>query len=187
MEDKRVKIFRETVYGHPLIAKAVEKFDFDFPDSRLHTFDAISAFVVVNLPNLKNASKVAAQATANIMFSEVYLTLEAENKVLKASLQQPSGKNKNNKRSGGKGEAKGDKSNNKGDKGNKRSKASNDQKKPLKYCHAHGSQNTHTSSKCKMMYADKARFSAAMRNAKTAENPLGGSTKVLDQSVQTTQ
>ena len=139
LEDRRVKIFRETVYGHPLIAKAVEKFDFDFPDSRLHTFDDISAFVVVNLPNLKNASKVAAQATANIMSSEVYLTLEAENKVLKASLQQPSGKNKDNKRRGGKGKAKGDKSNNKGDRGNKKSKASHDQTKPLKYCHTHGS------------------------------------------------
>ncbi len=89
LEDKRVKIFRETVYGHSLIAKAVEKFDFDFPDSRLHTFDAISAYVVINLPNLKNVSKVAAQATANVMTSEMYLTLEAENKALKASLQQP--------------------------------------------------------------------------------------------------
>jgi hypothetical protein len=30
LEDKRVKIFRETMYGHPLIAKAVEKFDLTF-------------------------------------------------------------------------------------------------------------------------------------------------------------
>ena len=67
------------------------------------------------------------------------------------------------------------------------SKASHDQKKPLKYCHAHGSQNTHTSSECKMMDADKARFSAAMRTAKDPENPPGGSTKVLGQSSQKQQ
>jgi hypothetical protein len=125
--------------------------------------------VIVNLPNLKNASKVAAQATANIMTSEVYLTLEAENKVLKASLQQSSGKN--NKRRGGKGKAKGDKSNNKGDRGNKKSKVSHDQTKALKYCHAHGHQNTHKSSEFKLMDADKSRFSVAMRNAKNAETP----------------
>ncbi len=143
--------------------------------SRLHTFDAISAFVVVNLPNLKNASsKVAAQATANIMSSKVYLTLvEAEKKVLKTFLQQTPGKSRNNKCRGGKGKAKGDQSKNKGDRGYKKSKVDDDQTKPLKYCHTHEHQNTHTSSECKLMDADKARFSAAMRNAKNAETPPG--------------
>ena len=79
-EDEKVRLFRESVFGHPLIAKALEKYDFDFPDSRTQTFQSISAYVLLNLPNLQDASRAAERATANIMTSEVYLTLEAENK-----------------------------------------------------------------------------------------------------------
>ena len=53
--------------------------------------------------------------------------------------------------------------------------------KTLHYCHAHGSQHTHKSSECKLMAADKDRFTAVMRNAKDPEHPAGGSTKVLGQ------
>jgi hypothetical protein len=81
-EDEKVRIFRESVFGHPLIAKALEKYEFDFPDSRTQTFQSISAYVLLNLPNLQDASRAAERATANIMTSEVYLTLEAENKKL---------------------------------------------------------------------------------------------------------
>jgi hypothetical protein len=47
---------------------------------RTHTFAAITEYVIDHLPNLQNASKEAARATVSIMTSEVYLTLEAENK-----------------------------------------------------------------------------------------------------------
>ena len=87
-EDEKVRLFRESVFGHPLIAKALEKYDFDFPDSRTQTFQSISAYVLLNLPNLQDASRAAKRATANIMTSEVYLTLEAENKKLKSSQGQ---------------------------------------------------------------------------------------------------
>ena len=51
--------------------------------------------------------------------------------------------------------------------------------RPLKYCHAHGTQHTHTSQECKLMAGDKSRFNAAMRAAKDSTHPPGGSTKVL--------
>jgi hypothetical protein len=41
--------------------------------------------VLLNLPNLQDASRAAERATANIMTSEVYLTIEAENKKFKSS------------------------------------------------------------------------------------------------------
>jgi hypothetical protein len=88
-EDKQVKIFRASVSGNPLIAKALEAYGFDNPDSRTHTFANISNYVMVNLPNLQSSSRAAANATANIMASEVYLTLEAENKKLKAEHANP--------------------------------------------------------------------------------------------------
>ncbi len=56
------------MFSHSTIAKA-----------RAHTFDAITSYVVDNLPNLQDASRVAAKATVNIMSSEVYLSLEEEN------------------------------------------------------------------------------------------------------------
>jgi hypothetical protein len=173
-EDEKVRIFRESVFGHPLIAKALEKYDFDFPDSRTQTFQSISAYVLLNLPNLQDASRAAERATANTMTSEVYLTLEAENKKLKSSQAQK-------KRGGGKGKGKGNKKKKKGRQQGDKIDKTDKSDKPLLYCHAHGAQHTHGSRDCKLMAADTTRFTAAMRNAKDAEHPHGGSTKVLGQ------
>ena len=63
-QDKQVKIFRTSVYGNTLISSALASFDFKFPDVRTHTFAAITEYVVDHLPNLQNASKEAARATA---------------------------------------------------------------------------------------------------------------------------
>ncbi len=46
------------------------------------------------------------------------------------------------------------------------------------YCHAHGSQNSHSSNQCKVMAGQKQHFSEAMRNATSATSPGGGSTLV---------
>ena len=172
-EDKQVKIFRASVSGNPLIAKALEAYGFDNPDSRTHTFANISNYVLLNLPNLQSSSRAAVNATANIMASDVYLTLEAENKKLKAEQANP------RKRQGGKGKGKTKKQKKNRAKGDKTGEK--ELTKTLHYCHAHGSQHTHKSSECKLMAADKDRFTAAMRNAKDPEHPAGGSTKVLGQ------
>jgi hypothetical protein len=100
---KKLEFSESLCSGIPLIAKALEKYDFDFPDSRTQTFESISAYVLLNLPNLQDASRAAEGATANIMTSEVYLTLEAENIKLKSSQSQ------NKKRTGAKGKGKGNK------------------------------------------------------------------------------
>ncbi len=103
------------------------------------------------------------------------MTLEAENKKLKAA--QGDRKRKDNKGKG-KGNPKKQKKNRaKGDKDK-----SND--KPLLYCHAHGSQPSHTFSECKLMAAGTAQFTSAMRNAKDSSHPPGGCTKVLGQQAQ---
>jgi hypothetical protein len=169
-QDKQVKIFRTSVFGNPLIANALESFDFKFPDARLHTFAAVTEYVVDHLPNLQNASKEAARATANIMMSEAYLTLEAENKKLKAATQASSKKRKD-----GKGKGKGKPNKNK----KNRTNGEKTSEKPKLYCHAHGTQHTHSSGDCKLMASDTARFTAAMRSATGPNQPPGGSTKVL--------
>jgi hypothetical protein len=130
-------------------------------------------YVEDHLPNLQESSRVSSQATANIMSSEAYTTLVAENKRLQSLQTVPPTK----KRKGGKGKGK-----NKSQKKNRGNR--NEKDKPLKYCHAHGSQHTHDSNECKLMAGDKTRFTQAMRNATSSSQPPGGSTKILGRDAQ---
>ncbi len=171
--DNQFDILKESLSRNPIIEKILQQFDFEHKDELLHTFEGIVAFVEDHLPNLQESSRVSARITADIIASEAYTTLEAENKKLKAAQTQPQSK----KRKGGKGKGK-----NKSPKKNRGNKT--DKERPLKYCHAHGTQHTHTSSECELMEGDKDRFTSAMRSAKDPSNPLGGSTKVLGQEAQ---
>ena len=185
-EYDRVEYLRKSVAGHVLIDQTLRQFDFQHPDESQHRFEDIVSYIEDHLPNLQSANNIAAQATAHIMTSEAYLTLEAEVKSLKAAAQDQK------KRSGGKGKGKNGKqkkqrqNRTRGDKSGKGEKGGDPAKddKPLKYCHAHGSQRTHTSSECKLMAADTARFTKAMRQAKDSNQPPGGSTKVLGQQLE---
>ena len=42
------------------------------------------------------------------------------------------------------------------------------------YCYCHGTQYSHTSAECKVMQADRKRFTSAMRNATNSQSPPGG-------------
>ena len=175
--DKQVDLLKESLAGHALIEKILNQYDFEHKDETLHTFESIVAYVEDHLPNLQESTRVSASATAHIMSSAAYTTLEAENKKLKAAQIQSQTK----KRKGGKGKGK--------DRKPKKNRSNKDDKdakpdRPLKYCHAHGTQHTHTSSECKLMAGDKDRFTSAMRNAKNPNQPPGGSTKLLGQEAE---
>ena len=179
-EDKKVQYLRASLSGHALIDAALSQYTFAHPDETTQTFEGMVTYIEDHLPNLQAASKIAAQATANVMASEVYLTLEAENKTLKEQqIKHSQDQNDQNRkrRKGGKGKGK-NKKNKKGNR-NDSDKSNPASDRPLKYCHAHGTQHTHTSQKCKLMAGDKSRFNAAMRAAKDSTHPPGGSTKVL--------
>ncbi len=100
--DKQVDILKESLIGHPLIEKILQQYDFEHKDELLHSFESIVIFVEAHLPNLQESSRVSARVTADIMSSEAYTTLEAENKKLKAAQTQSQSK----KRKGGKGKGK---------------------------------------------------------------------------------
>ncbi len=121
------------------------------------------------------------------MASAVYLTLQAENASLKmpnANGNQSTNGNRNQKKrknnKGGKG---------KGKKGKGKQKRQNQgnrtaeppEQRTQKYCHAHGTQPSHTSAEYKLMAGDTATFNAAMRNAKDSDHPPGGCTRVNGQ------
>jgi hypothetical protein len=78
--DKQVDILKESLAGHVLIEKILHQYDFVDKDESLHTFESIVTYVEDHLPNLQESSRVSARATANIMSSEAYTTLKAENK-----------------------------------------------------------------------------------------------------------
>ena len=175
--DKKVQYLRASLSGHVLIDTALSQYTFAHPDETTQTFEGMITYIEDHLPNLQAASKIAAQATANVMASEVYLSLEAENKTLKE--QQTKQDQNRKRRKGGKGKGK-NKKNKKGNRNNS-DKSNPAADKQLKYCHAHGTQHTHTSQECKLMAGDKSRFNAAMRAAKDSTHPPGRSTKVLGQ------
>ena len=180
LEDKRVDILRKSLSGHAIIDKIINQYDFKNCDDTLHTFEGIVEFVDDHLPNLQSSAQMAADASASIMTSDAYVALEAEVKKLKAAL--PAQK----KRQGGKGKGKSKKqkkNRTNGEQSDGSSTAKSAERK-LKYCHAHGTQHSHTSSECKLMAADTTRFNTSMRNAKDSDHPPGGSTKVLGQQPQ---
>ncbi len=179
-EDERVEIFKESLSGHPIIAQALSQYDFLHPDETTQAFESIAAYLDDHLPNLRHASQISARATAQVMASEAYITLEAENKKLKAT--QSSDNKRKDKKGKGKGKGKGNPKRQK--KNRARGDRDKSKDKPLLYCHAHGSQPSHTSRDCKLMAADMEQFTSAMRNAKDANHPPGGSTKVLGQEAQ---
>ena len=64
------------------------------------------------------------------------------------------------------------------------SSSDDDSEQPVKrqrvehyYCYCHGTQYSHTSAECKVMEADKKRFTSAMCNATNSQSPPGGSVK----------
>ena len=175
-EDTKIDIFRETVSGHPLILRVLEKFDFDFPDSKACTYAQICEYIVKHLPNLKSAQAAATKASANLVAATAYATLEAESQRLKTEVEQLKRKqNPNNRKPQPKrqqGKTKGGEKRNAGEPTTK-----------LKYCHGHGYQKSHLSSECKLLAGDK-KFTAEMRRAKDPNHPPGGSTKVNGQPPQ---
>ena len=178
----QVEYLRKSLSGNHLMETIISQYDFLHHDDSTHTFDAIVDYITDHLPNVQVAAKSASDATANIMASEVYLTLQAENKSLKAQQSQGTRNQKKRKNAkGDKGTGKKGKGKHKKNKQGNRSTGTPSEEKEAKYCHGHGTQPSHTSAECKMMAADKTTFTAAMRNAKDADHPPGGCTRINGQ------
>ena len=65
-EDKKVKYLRASLSGHALIDIALSQYTFAHPDETTQTFERMITYIEDHLPNLQAASKIAAQATANV-------------------------------------------------------------------------------------------------------------------------
>ena len=107
----------------------------------------------------------AAQVTA-------YLALQDEVK----KLRKHRNKNNRTKRQNRKSEESSN-SDDETERPSKKHRKNDSDSRPEKYCWCHGIQQTHTSPECKVMEADKERFTTQMRNATKSTSPPGGSTR----------
>ena len=191
-DNRQVEIFRETVCSHPLIVKVLEKFDFDFPDAKKVTYDQITAYLVLHLPNVKHAQLIATRATANLVATTAYSALEAESQRLRAEVERLKRKNpgqqKNGKQNGKQQQGKqsklqktNDRKKNDDKRENTKARTGDEPTSNMKYCHGHGYQHSHISAECKMLAGDKQKYNAATRKSKGPNHPPGGSTKVNGQ------
>ena len=166
-EYRKVRIFRKSVAMHHQIRECLGDYDKKFSDPLLHTYAAISAFVTTHLPNIRAAADLSSTATNTgrafhtatasselppaaphtMSMTELmcaYSVLEYKHKALQTR-QKRSGKGK-----GG---------DDKRQKGEKSTKKDQDPNAPCKfYCYAHGHQNSHMSSQCKVMESQKQHF-----------------------------
>jgi hypothetical protein len=108
-EHHKVDYFRDSLFGHPLLADILKQFDFEYPDCTTITYAQITAYVVLHLPNLKTAQQSSIRVQANIATLGAYAALQQETKKLRDDVQtlmwkrssdnfNPNNKNKNKNR-----------------------------------------------------------------------------------------
>jgi hypothetical protein len=188
-EYRKVTMFRESVCAHPLILKVLESFDIEFPHAKRTTYEQITAYLTLHLPNSKHAQLVATRATANLVAATAYAALETESKRMQAELSElkrkrPPRTNRSKKaKQAGKGKIKIEPKTTSATAGGKPNRPATESTANLKYCHNHGYQQSHTSSECKVLSADKKKYTNEMRRAKDPHHPPGGSAKVNGQIV----
>jgi hypothetical protein len=157
--------------------KLVEGYDHDYPDFLQQTFAGLCDYLNTHLPSAESRTKAHGLPVQHRGKSEgdILLSMNAEQitAYLAAINDAKKWKNKLNKRL----------------KRTKRQHASttsssdDDSEQPVKrqrvehYCYCHGTQYSHTSAECKVMEADKKRFTSAMRNATNSQYPPGGSVR----------
>lgn len=184
-EYRRVEALRESIIGHHQMVTILKDYDHDYPDLHAHTFSHLTAYLELHLPNVMShddATKAHGLSTQirekpgddillNMNAAQVtaYLALQDEVKKLR---KNRSNRNKKSKRQNRKSE---DDTTSDDESDRPKKKAA---PRPEVYCWCHGTQKTHSSSECKVMAADPAEFTPAMRNATKSTSPPGGSTRM---------
>jgi hypothetical protein len=177
-EIARTKLLRTSIRGHHVMDKLVEGYDHDYPDFLQRTFSGLCDYLNTHLPNAESreadtkAHGLSVQTNGrnedDILLSmnaeqiTAYLAATNDAKKWKAKLNKQLKKSKRQQSS-------------------TTTSSDDDSEQPAKrprvehYCHCHGTQFSHTSAECKVMQADKKRFTSAMRNATNSQSPPGGS------------
>ncbi len=177
----RVKLLRNSMLSHHVIVKLLEGHDHDYPEFLKQTFASLCAYLDMHLPNAESRDsdrKAHGLLVQHKHKSEhdMLLSMNAEQitAYLAATAEAKKWKNKHNKQR---------KKTNRNHQSPTASNSDGDAERPEKkqreelYCHCHGTKFSHTSMECKVMAADKKRFTQAMRKATNSKSPPGGSIK----------
>jgi hypothetical protein len=179
-EITRTKLLRTSILGHHVMDKLVEGYDHDYSDFLQQTFNGLCEYLNMHLPNAESReadTKAHGLSVKGRSEDDILLSMNAEQitAYLAATNDAKKWKSKLNKQQ----------------KKSKRQQASttsnsdDESEQPAKrprvehYCYCHGTQYTHTSAECKVMQADKKRFTSDMRNATDSQSPPGGSDRKL--------
>jgi hypothetical protein len=181
-EDNKIDYFRDSLFGHPILADILKQFDFENPDCTTITYAQITAYVVLHLPNLKTAQQASTWVHANIVTSDAYAALQLETKQLRDDVQtlmrKRSSDNANPNYKKQKQKQNKNRTKDQTPAGERLARTGDEPIEGLDYCRNHGYQHCHTSSACKVLRSDKKKYNDAMRRAKGPNHPPGGSTKV---------
>ncbi len=148
----------------------------DYPDFLQQTFNGLCDYLNMHLPNAESREadtkahglSVKGRSEDDILLSmsaeqiTVYLAATNDAKKWKSKLKKQQKKSKRQQSS-------------------TTSNSDDESEQPAKrprvehYCYCHGTQYTHTSAECKVMQADKKRFTSDMRKATDSQSPPGGS------------
>ncbi len=174
----RVKLLRTSILSHHVVDKLIEGYDHDYSEFLQQTFVSPCDHLNTHLPSAE--SRDANTKAHGLSFQhkgrsedDILLSMNAERITAylagtgEAKKWKPK-HNKQNWKAKRQHASTASSSDNDSDQPGKRQRV-----KQYSYCH--GTQYSHTSMECKVMEADKKRFTHAMRNAKNCKLPPGGS------------
>jgi hypothetical protein len=184
---RRVEALRESIIGHHQMVTILKDYDHDYLDLHAHTFSHLTAYLELHLPNVVSHDDATKAHGLSIQLKDrpgddillnmnatqvtAYFALQDEVKKLR---KNRSNRNKKSKRQNRKSDDD-ITSEDESDRPKKKSASH-----PELYCWCHGTQKTHSSSECKVMAADSAQFTPAMRHSTKATSPPGGSTRIYE-------
>jgi hypothetical protein len=177
-EIERTKLLRTSILAHHVMDKLIEGYDHDYPDFLQRTFSGLCDYLDTHMPNAElreadtKAHGLSVQTNGrnedDILLSmnaeqiTAYLAATNDAKKWKAKLNKQLKKSKRQQSS-------------------TTTSSDDDSEQPAKrprvehYCYCHGTQHSHTSAECKVIQADRKRFTSAMRNATNSQSPPRGS------------
>jgi hypothetical protein len=175
-EITRTKLLRTSILGHHVKDKLVEGYDHDYPDFLQQTFNGLCDYLNMHLPNAESReadTKAHGLSVKGRSEDDILLSMNAEQitAYLAATNDTKKWKSKLNKQQ----------KESKRQQSSTTSNSDDESEQPTKrprvehYSYCDRTQYTHNSAECKVMQADKKRFTSDMRNATDSQYPPGGS------------
>jgi hypothetical protein len=182
-EIMRTKLLSTSILGHHVMDKLIKGYDHDYPEFLQQTFAGLCDYLNTHLPNAESREADTKAHGLSVQHrgkseSDILLSMNAEQ--ITAYLAATNDAKKWNSKL------------NKQQKRTKRqhafttSSSDDDLEQPVKrqrvehYCYCDGTQYSHTSAECKVMEADRKRFTSAMRHATNSHLPREAASENLE-------